>query len=199
MRKLFKKFENSGSWSAYSEQDTATKWIKPLLGFLGWDIYEINEVREGVLLNLSSGKQQFFDCVLYRQIDFGIIEPSIVLELKKLRSGWLRKHTNSVKKLINNAKETTAKYAVLTRFFETIIYDAKTGEEKAYFRGTNDYLRNFETLRTYLSKHDKGVNTCKFMHLVRACRTAAGLSGRSTSTKNLVGLSPFGEDREGVQ
>jgi len=40
---------------------------------------------------------------------------------------------NAIKKLKDNAKETNAKYAVITRFDETIIYDAKTGEEKAFF------------------------------------------------------------------
>jgi len=68
-----------------------------------------------------------------------------------LRAGWLHNYTNTIKELINNAKEINATYAVLTRFFETIVYDGKTGEEKAYFRGTEGYLQNFETFWNYLS------------------------------------------------
>lgn len=134
------------SWRIYTEQDTATKWIKPLLTALGWNIYNVNEVREGVKLDLSSGKQQFFDCVLYTAN-----VPHIVIEFKRLGIGNLRNKKGSIEKLKSNVKQTKAKYAVLTRFYETIIYDARTGEEKAYFKGSDGYLTNFETLWRYLA------------------------------------------------
>ena len=134
------------SFDVYSEQDTATKWIKPLLSNLGWNIYDVNEVKEVVKLDLSSGKQRFFDCVLYTAN-----VPHIVIEFKRVGIGYLHNKKSSIEKLKSNARQTEAKYAVFTRFYETIIYDARTGQEKAYFKGSDDYLKNFETLWNYLA------------------------------------------------
>lgn len=134
------------SFKIYSEQDTATKWIKPLLSCLGWNIHDIDEVKEGVKLDLSSGEQRFFDCVLYTDNT-----PYIVMEFKRVGIGNLHNKKRSIEKLKSNAKQTKAKYAAFTRFYETKIYDVKTGEEKAYFKDSDGYLKNFETLWNYLA------------------------------------------------
>lgn len=146
--RLFERWNRSWgrSFKVYSEQDTATKWIKPLLSCLGWNIYDMDEVREGVKLDLSSGEQRFFDCVLY--IDK---TPYVVIEFKRVGIGILHNSERAIEKLRLNAKQTKAKYAVFTRFFETIIYDARTGEEKAYFRGSDGYLNKFDILWNYLA------------------------------------------------
>ena len=148
-------WETHGTYSAYSEQDTATKWIKPLLEFLGWDLYDLREVREGVKIDLHSGEQRFFDCILYSQTNSEKTKEYIVIEFKRLGAGFLNNKVKAVKKLKDNAKETNAKYAVITRFDETIIYDAKTGEEKAFFRSPDAYLSEFETLWNYLANPSK--------------------------------------------
>lgn len=153
IRQLVESFwQKHGLYNAYSEQDTATKWIKPLLGFLGWDLFDLREVREGVKIDLHSGKQRFFDCVLYSRTNSEGTKEYIIIEFKRLGAGFLHKKINAVKKLTDNAKETDAKYAVITRFDETIIYDAKTGEEKVFFKSPNDYLSKFEILWNYLAK-----------------------------------------------
>lgn len=37
--------------SEFNEQDTITKFIMPLLEVLGWDIYDISEVKQEVGIN----------------------------------------------------------------------------------------------------------------------------------------------------
>ena len=137
-------------WRICSEQDTATKWIKPLLNCLGWDIYDIYEVKEGLKLDLESGQQQFFDCVLYYDNT-----PYIVMEFKRIGIGTLHNKASSIEKLKRNVMQTKARYAVFTRFSETIVYDARTGQEKAYFDAydvsSNYYLTNFKALWNLLS------------------------------------------------
>ena len=134
------------SFKVYSEQDTATKWIKPLLSGLGWNIHDMDEVKEGVKLDLSSGEQRFFDCVLYTEN-----KSYIVMEFKRVGIGYLHNRKSAIENLKSNAKQTEAKYAVFTRFYETIIYDTRTGQEKAYFRGSDGYLKSFEILWNYLA------------------------------------------------
>jgi len=106
----------------YSEQDTATKFIKPLIEALGWNLLSMQEVREEVYF-----KEKFIDCILYSKD-----QPRIVFEFKSLGFGEIRNKVD-VSDLIDNAKALGAKYAVLTRFRETIIYDPETSGEIAYF------------------------------------------------------------------
>jgi len=46
----------------YSEEDTATKFIKPLIEGLGWNVLSMQDMREQVAM--SEGKH-YADCVLY--------------------------------------------------------------------------------------------------------------------------------------
>ena len=133
----------------YSEQDTATKFIKPLLEILGWDTHDIFEVKEQVKVEISDEQSKFADCVLYRDG-----KPYIVLEIKSLGYGNLPRSLDSlvVKSLIDQANKLNAKYAVLTRYWQTVIFDPKTGKELAYFDYPNEYISNFENLWRCLSK-----------------------------------------------
>jgi len=126
----------------YSEQDTATKFIKPLIEALGWDVLSIEEMREEVYIG---SKERFMDCVLYLQG-----KPYIAFEFKSMGVGTIRNQVD-VNELINNSKILGARYAVLTRFYETVIYDVETGEELEDF-APHDYLDKFDNLWEHLSK-----------------------------------------------
>lgn len=150
---LFKRFyewytKEGGRFSDYSEQNTATKFIKPLLEIFGWDIYNIFEVKEQVRLKIED-KDSLADCVLYYDR-----KPYIVLEIKDLGFGNLPRTPDSliVKLLIDQANKLNAIYAVLTRYYQTVIFDPKTGKELAYFNHPKEYISNFENLWRYLSK-----------------------------------------------
>jgi hypothetical protein len=127
--------------SDYSEQDTITKFIKPLIEALGWNILSMEEMREEVSFN-----EKRIDCILYLQH-----KPYIIFEFKSLGFGDLRNKHHAIKELLSNGKALKAKYAVFTRFYETIVYDPQSGEEIEYFVPM-DYLDNFDTLWKYLSK-----------------------------------------------
>lgn len=133
----------------YSEQDTATKFIKPLLEILGWDTQDIFEVKEQVKVEINDEQSKFADCVLYYDR-----KPYIVLEIKNLGYGNLPRSLDNllVKSLLDQASKLNAKYAVLTRYWQTVIFDPKTGKELAYFDYPNEYVSNCESLWRYLSK-----------------------------------------------
>jgi predicted type IV restriction endonuclease len=128
--------------SDYSEQDTVTKFIKPLIEALGWNILSMEEMREEVHFN-----EKRIDCVLYMQG-----KPYIVFEFKSLGFGDLRNKSDVIKELVNNAKALKAKYAVFTRFLQTIVYNPQTGDEICYFAPYN-LIEKFDILWKYLSKH----------------------------------------------
>ena len=149
MKQLFERYMKSYAESTglpgslakdYSEQDTATKFIKPLIEALGWNPLSMQEVREEVSL-----KDKRIDCVLYSSG-----KPHIVFEFKSLGFGVLHGKFDA-SELINNAKALHAKYAVLSRFRETIVYDPATGKEVYYFV-LEDYVEKFGILWKYLSK-----------------------------------------------
>jgi len=128
----------------FSEEDTATKFIKPLLEALGWDSSNIDEVREQV----SIDSVLLPDCVLYVNN-----QPHIVIEYKKLGFGRVVKKGNK-KKILHEAIKLQAKYAVLTSFSETKIYKVKDELEIASFTayGKSEYETKFEELWNFLSK-----------------------------------------------
>ena len=124
----------------YLEQDTATKFVKPMIEALGWNMLSMREVREEV----SFGEKRI-DCVLYSEG-----KPYVVFEFKSFKSGSL--HKVDVSEFIKNAAALGAKYAVLTRFRETIIYDSETGKQIEYFAEPRDYVGKFDVLWKYLSR-----------------------------------------------
>ena len=68
-------------WTSTSEKDTITKFIHPLLEALGWNIRDLNEMREEVFAK-PSGKDRHIDLVLYLKG-----EPYIGMEIKGLSGG----------------------------------------------------------------------------------------------------------------
>jgi len=147
LRFLFDRYLQSKS-SDFWEQDTATKFIKPLLEILGWDTYDISEVKEEVRIRKDKRSPRA-DCVLYHDG-----KPYIVLEIKGLGIGNLPRTSNDkwVKLLMEQANELKAKYAVLTSYSQTVIFDAETNRELAYFGDPKEYISSLENLCLYLSK-----------------------------------------------
>jgi len=130
-------------WSDYSEQDTATKFIKPLFEAVGWNMLDMKEMREQV--PFEEGKN-YVDCILYFEK-----KSHIVLEFKPMDSGPLHDKFDDISKLLSIAQKFEAKYAVITRFCETIIFDPKTGDEIEYFNPIG-YKDKFDILWKLLSK-----------------------------------------------
>ena len=129
----------------FSEADTATKFIRPLLEALGWDTGSIDEVREEV----STDSGLIADCVLYVNN-----QPYAIIEYKKLVSGSVEKD-DTFAKIMEAASQLGAKYAVLTRFSETKVYDLGDAFEVANFEvgAESEYETKFEDLWRLLSKN----------------------------------------------
>jgi len=137
-----------GKRGFFTEQDTSTKFIMPLLEALGWNIYDINEVREKGYLDSLDQKKGLPDCVLF--IDN---EPYAVIEIKPIRFGNIDKEL-VVSKILQKAQDLKAKYAVVTSFRKTKIYSPETGSEQANFfiEAICEYETKFEDLWKFLSK-----------------------------------------------
>ncbi|MEM3565932.1 MAG: hypothetical protein QXK18_03550 [Candidatus Bathyarchaeia archaeon] len=161
MRKAKEKFEKlydrcvNTKWSSCSEQDTLTKFIHPLLEALGWNICDFDDMREEVLAKLE-GRDRHIDIVLYFRRN-----PYIGIEVKGLSFGSiLHEAENRVNErceylfgdLLQKSKFLKVKYAVLTRFAETIIFDPSTSEAIATFRSLNEHIEKFDILWNLLSK-----------------------------------------------
>ena len=129
----------------FSETDTATKFIRPLLEALGWDTVNIDEVREEV----STDSGLVADCVLYVNN-----RPYAVIEYKKLVSGSVEKD-DAFARIMEVASQLGVKYAIFTRFSETKVYDVGDEFEVASFEigGESEYETKFEKLWRLLSKN----------------------------------------------
>ena len=150
IRELERRFrELGGKRRLFTEQDTSTKFIMPLLEALGWDIYDFNEVREKGYLDSSDQKKGLPDCVLFIND-----KPYVVIESKPMRFGNIDKE-GITRKILQEAKDLDAKYAVITSFAKTKIYDSKTGSEQASFDligSVCEYETKFGELWKFLSK-----------------------------------------------
>ena len=138
-------------WGDCSETDTSTKFIHPLLQALGWNILDFNDVREEVLAK-PKGKDRHIDLVLYSKG-----KPYIGIEIKSLSRGPINDLDKDAvqywtQELLEKSRYLDVKYAILTRFYETIIYDSKTGNKLASFNHPKEYLEKFDCLWKYLSK-----------------------------------------------
>jgi hypothetical protein len=151
--KLVNKWINSRGGD-YTEQDTITNFILPFLRALGWDIYNVYEVkqrgypvdfRKAVPPENRSLKNP--DCITLING-----KPHIVLEFKRLTDGGhIDRYPRRKENLLEKVQFVNAKYGVLTNFVETIIYDAE-GKELAKFKSPKEYLERFDDLWRYLSK-----------------------------------------------
>ena len=120
------------------EESTIQGFICPLLEALGWDSRtdlrrEVNDI----------------DCVFYFEN-----RPHIGIETKSLSWGTLDESKENVKfnrdRLLKNCRNIGAKWAVLTRYIETIIYKVETGERIACFSHPNEYLDNLKNLKVLM-------------------------------------------------
>ena len=122
----------------HDEDSTIREFIYPLLEALGWNLAtdlkrEVNNI----------------DCVLYLDN-----RPYIGIEVKSLSYGVLDEKKDNVifnrNRLLENCRNIGIKWAVLSRYMETIIYDVKNGEKIAFFGHPNEYidkLKNLEILQ----------------------------------------------------
>ena len=124
-----------------NEQDTVTKFIRPMLEAFGWDFLDPEEVKEE--LPFEGG--QHIDCVLYLNGN-----PHIVIECKHLGLSALT-FKNDYKKRRERAKRFGVNIFVYTNFAETIIHRFKE-KEMHYFEKPTEYLRKLDTLKQCLLK-----------------------------------------------
>ena len=118
----------------HDEESTIREFIYPLLEALGWNLAtdlkrEVNNI----------------DCVPYLKN-----KPYIGIEVKSLSYGVLDEKKDSVifnrNRLLENCHNIGAKWAVLSRYVETIVYDVKNGEEIAFFGHPNEYIDKLKKL-----------------------------------------------------
>lgn len=118
------------------EESTIQSFIYALLEALGWNLAtdlkrEVNNI----------------DCVLYSEN-----KPHIGIEAKSLSYGVLDEKKDNVvfnrNRLLENCRNIGAKWAVLSRYKETIIYEVKTGEKIAFFNHPNEYIDNLSDLKS---------------------------------------------------
>ena len=138
----------------FTEQDTITNFILPFLEALGWNIFNVYEVKQrGYPQNFRRALPpeerplNFPDCIILLNGS-----PHIVIEFKGLNYGTVDRYETVVKKLLEKAEYLGFKYAVLTRFAETVVYDGANGNQLIRFSNPKEYLSKFEELWQYLSK-----------------------------------------------
>jgi len=168
----------------YTEQDTITIFILPLLELLGWNIHNVYEVKQrsfpfhvnrSISMNFRSPKHP--DCVISLNKT-----PHMVLEFKPLNYGQIDKYCQIVADLLEKAYYVGAKFAVLTSFAKMNIYDGMKviydekwdlfyDNKKVYdapnktynceeiqplmrFNNPEEYGLKYDALWTYLSKEN---------------------------------------------
>lgn len=139
------------TWGDCSEKDTITKFIHPMLKTLGWNILDFNEMREEVFAK-PKWRDLHIDLVLYSKG-----KPYIGIEIKSLSYGSIKDETkDNVRHLLNELLQKSqyldARYAILTRFAETLIFDPKTGNKLASFHSPDEHREKFDILWKYLSR-----------------------------------------------
>jgi len=145
---------NNSTGSHFTEQDTVTNFILPFLEALGWDIYNVYELKQGgypvslrktVPVESRSSKKP--DCVISLNDN-----PLMVFEFKALVDGGdIDRNQYRKDKLQEEVHYLNAKYGILTNFSETIIYDAN-GKELIKFKRPKEYIDRFSELWEHLSK-----------------------------------------------
>ena len=153
IEKLVNKWNNSIG-SDFTEQDTVTNFILPFLEALGWDVYNVYELKQGSYpvslrktVPVESRSLKKPDCVISLRDN-----PYMVFEFKPLVDGGvIDRYKARVDRLQKIAQYSNAKYAILTNFSETMVYDTN-GKELTRFKHPKEYLERFEELWQYLSK-----------------------------------------------
>jgi len=153
IEKLVNKWINSRG-SDYTEQDTITNFILPFLKALGWDIYNVYEVKQGgypvnfrKTVPVENRSLKNPDCIISIND-----KPHIVFEFKRLTDGGhINRYPQRKENLLEKVRYVNAKYGVLTNFVETVVYDAN-GKELAKFKNPKEYIDRLDDLWTYLAK-----------------------------------------------
>jgi predicted type IV restriction endonuclease len=127
---------NQATAKRYDEESVIRHFIYPLLGALGWDVK--TELQRGV---------NRIDCVLYLEN-----RPYIGMEAKSLGYGVLSEDKGGVKfnkdRLLKNCRQIGGvRWAVISRYKETIIYNAENGEKIASFNDPTEYGNNLKDLK----------------------------------------------------
>ena len=153
IEELVNKWNNSIGGD-FTEQDTVTNFILPFLESLGWNASNVYEVKQGgypaslrktVPVENRSLKKP--DCVISLRDN-----PYMIFEFKPLVDGGvIDRYKARVDRLQEIAQYLNAKYAILTNFSESVVYDTN-GKELTRFKRPKEYLDRFEELWQYLSK-----------------------------------------------
>jgi len=157
--RLVDRFDKRPKDVDFTERDTATKFLLPLIRALGWNIYDIREVREEIS---AAGVAGSVDCVLYLED-----APVIVWEFKSLstriydtgRKAVFHQVMKSKIRGLQVAKALSAKYFVMSNFIETVIWDVKNDKIVAvgYFSSEDldtRYKKYRRMMWQYLSKEN---------------------------------------------
>ena len=155
IEELVEKYSNVRAKRDYSENDTITNFILPLLKAVGWQIHDVHEVKQegyprSFTRNLPVERRAIDkpDCVISLSG-----KPYMVLEFKSLGYGRnIDRYASQVEILLRKAEYVNAKYAVFTNFAETVVYDRTSERQLLEFRKPEQYLSRFEELWEYLSK-----------------------------------------------
>jgi len=139
----------------FTEQDTATNFILPFLECLGWNIYDVYEVKQQGYpvsftqkLPIESRPLDKPDCIISLNDN-----PCIVFEFKPLADGGvIDRYKERIKKLQEKARNLNTRYAILTNFSETIVYGKTNEKPLIRFSHPTEYLSRFEELWKCLSK-----------------------------------------------
>lgn len=142
-------------WTRMSEQDTLTKLIRPMLKTLGWNILDFGEVREEVFVKTGT-KDNFIDLVTYWKE-----RPYVGIEVKPISFGHLLDDAGEhigenvaylLEGLESKSRKLNVKYTVLTRFAETLVFEADSMSQVAVFSTPIEHCEKFSILWTLLSK-----------------------------------------------
>jgi hypothetical protein len=119
----------------HDEESTIRNFIYPFLEALGWNLAldlkrEVNDI----------------DCVLYFEN-----RPYIGIEAKSLSYGVLEESKSGVnfnkERLLKKCREIGARYAVISRYIETIVFKVEDGSKIASFKHPNEYIDKLEDLK----------------------------------------------------
>ena len=155
--KIIKRYERvveEGKEGEYNEADVGSKFIIPLIEKLGWNVKNIDEVKEQ--------KRTVFGPADYSLNVNG--KPKILIEIKKFENldqhrRWRNKKQTYSEQAINYAWSLKADWAVLTNFRETRLYysHVKKPEEGLIFKLTfREYIDQFDKL--WLLSHESVVS-----------------------------------------
>ncbi len=129
-----------------SEQDTITKFIRPMLEALGWDFSDFEEVREEVHVPYANLKA---DCVFYVNG-----RPRVVFEFKGLGAGRLDHKDFDFERLLDMVEDLGTGTGVLTNFRETEVHVFSDKWKETEF-GVDEYEKKFDDLWMLLSRQSR--------------------------------------------